>query len=137
MVGGGDLRNVFSPLDQGFVTKGLSGDTMRGPLAIQPVLQALADNEDLAAVRIDPHFDDNGKQGGRRDALVVGSGGIVFGTEQTPSALLVNGSVSVLPPPYPRSLTVGNRVVVGVRGPADVRVRGTLVLGDHDPKWPL
>ena len=129
MVGGGDLRNVFSPLDQGFVTKGASGDTMRGPLAIQPVLQAVADNEDLAALRIDPHFDDNGKQGGRRDALVVSSGGIVFGTEETPSDLIVNGSASVLGATYARSLTVGNQVVVGASGPADVRVFGTLVVG--------
>jgi hypothetical protein len=137
IVGGGDLRNLFSPLDQGFVTKGASGDTMRGPLAIQPVLQAMADNEDLAAVRIDPHFDDNGTQGGRRDALVVSSGGIVFGTDDTPSDLLVNGSASVLGPTYARTLTVGTQVMVGVSGPADVRVRGTLVVGEQDPQWPL
>ena len=137
MVGGGDLRNVFSPLDQGFVTKGASGDTMRGPLAIQPVLQAVADNEDLAALRIDPHFDDNGKQGGRRDALVIGSGGIMFGTEETPSDLIVNGSASVLGATYARSLTVGNQVVVGASGPADVRVFGTLVVGQNEPQWPL
>jgi len=137
VVGGGDLRNLFSPLDQGFVTKGGSGDTMRGPLAVQPVLQALADNEDLAALRIDPHFDDNGKQGGRRDALVVSAGDVVFGTDETPSGLIVNGSASVLGPGYVRTLTVGTQVTVGASGPADVRVLGTLVVGDQQPQWPL
>lgn len=137
VVGGGDLRNLFSPLDQGFVTKGASGDTMRGPLAIQPVLQALADDEDLAAVRIDPHFDDNGKRGGRRDALVVSAGDVVLGTDDTPSGLVVNGSASILGPGYARTLTVGTQVVVGAAGPADVRVQGTLVIGDQEPQWPL
>ena len=104
---------------------------------MQPVLQALADGVELVAFRIDPHFDDNGKQVLRHDALVVGSGDVVFGTEETPSALIVNGSASILGPGYVRSLTVGNQVVVGASGPADVRVLGTLVVGQHQPQWPL
>lgn len=85
----------MSPLDDGFVSKGAAGGTMRGPLSVEPLLRATGDDQELVAVSIDPAFDDAGRQRVGHTALRVNGGSIVFGTEERPAAVTANGSLSV------------------------------------------
>jgi uncharacterized protein DUF6519 len=96
VVDGGDLRPLVSPLDDGFVSKGAAGDTMRGPLSVQPHLRATTAGEELVAVRIAPAFDDAGQPGVAHTALKVTGGDIVLGTSNEPVTATANGLLTVL-----------------------------------------
>jgi hypothetical protein len=82
-------------LDDGFVSKGAAGDTMRGPLSVQPLLRATEDDQDLVAVHIAPAFDDAGKQRVSRTALRVTGGSVVFGSAEQPVVTTANGRLAV------------------------------------------
>jgi hypothetical protein len=95
VVEGGDLRPLVSPLDDGFVSKGVAGDVMRGPLSVQPVLRARSRAEELVAVRVAPAFDDAGQPEVRHTALQVTGGDVVLGTWDRPVSTTASGSLTV------------------------------------------
>lgn len=134
VVAGGDLRPLVSPLDEGFVSKGVAGDLVRGPLSVQPLLTATADSQTLTALTIDPSFDDAGHQGGRHLALLV-TGDSDLGAEEKPVSTTAYGYFSVLGTAYARTLNVSGEVSANtlvVSGPptAGVDTGWTLQIGD-------
>jgi hypothetical protein len=78
-----------------FVSQGAAGDTMRGPLSVQPLLRAAEDDQELVAVHIAPAFDDAGKQRVNRIALRVTGGPVAFGSAEQPVVTTRIGRLSV------------------------------------------
>jgi hypothetical protein len=106
VVDGGDLRTLVSPLDDGFVSIGTAGSTMHGPLSVQPLLRATADQDDLVALRVAPAFDDGGREGVGHTALRVTGGDVTFGAEEQPLRAAVYGHFSVVGTAYARTLDI-------------------------------